>query len=183
MEISNPQFLMGFIAGEGSFSFATHIRPNTSKYNIYIQPRFSILVHEQKIIKQLHKDAGLGKQYDSKETSTWSIRRNDECLEFAKFVEDVAGDYFRKTNKYKQFSRWYDGVKLMQKTGKTESDMKTLVDISYEVGMPEKRNKTKEELYELIEQGGGHLCGGENKDGSKCKRNVAKPSNNCQHHK
>jgi len=176
-------FLLGFIAGEGSFMIEVGAIERR-RWNINISPRFSLLVHEDKILQNLMSQTNLGNVNKQKKRSMWNIQSIDECLELCEIIDESSCELFEDTNKYEQYKDWKKCLKLIDKgKHKKREGAHKLVDLSFDLGKESKRKHSRKYYHNKIEEAGDYICGGETKSGRKCQRHVAKKENKCQHHK
>jgi len=180
---SARDFLLGFIAGEGSFMIEVGAIQRR-RWNVNISPRFSLLVHEDDILQKLCSETDLGNVCTQEDRSMWSIKSIDDCLELCKIIDDSDSCLFKSTHKYEQYKDWKECLKLIDE-GKhtTKSGAHKLVDLSFDLGKESKRKYSREYYHNKIEEAGDYICGGETNGGGECKRHVAEKDNKCQWHK
>lgn len=180
VEKSAREFILGFIAGEGSFQIDLQIDRDRVRYNVRAIPRLSILVHEEKVLDEIQKYIG-GSRTTYGKQARLDIRSAEDCDNFIQLVDSSDCSLFFDTKKFEQYQHWKKAVEL--KSGKYgKKDVKEMVRLSFDAGMPEKRKRSEEDYLNIIDESGDYKCGGKNKDGSTCKRHVARPNNTCQHH-
>jgi hypothetical protein len=108
MREKNIGFILGFIAGEGSFT--VNLEEQSGK--LYAYPRFKVAVHERDraLLDAMAECVGLGAVYGHGEDSAeWRIDNQEESQRFAQQVLAAAdGSLFTESDKYEQFVRWLD---------------------------------------------------------------------------
>lgn len=103
------KFILGFIAGEGSFH--ARLRENEySNFGVETSLEFTLLLNERdsELLEDIHTYIGLGRiRYDeSRGTVCWKISSKEDCKDFARFIEENAGDGFIASEKYESFKKW-----------------------------------------------------------------------------
>lgn len=177
----NAEFILGFIAGEGSFQVDLQKRPSRSKYNVTVRPHFSLLVHEKKILDDIQSKIG-GKIYENSPEYRLDIRSINESKTLIRLVESTNSDFFKITDKYEQYLGWKRVVGFKD-NDITKEEVKKSIEIAYDIGKPDKRKHNKEYYLNAVSKSGDYTCGAETKKGTPCKRHVATPNGRCQHHK
>lgn len=152
----NEQFILGMMAGEGSFtiklskeeSFSWKIRPN---------PRFAITLHEsdREVLENMQEYLGVGTLRTKSENQyTWDVSSIGGIIEIKKFVEENAEDGFMCTEKYESFLRWSKGVDMFKgpgrKTNWTKEKIVKIVNISKGINKTGYKGKSKKEWMEII---------------------------------
>lgn len=175
-------FLLGFIAGEGSFMIEVGA-VQRRRWNVNISPKFSLLVHEDEILQNLVSQTNLGNVYTQDNRSQWSISSVDGCLELCEIIDNSDCELFENTHKYQQYKDWKKCLNLIESgEHKTKSGAHKLVDLSFNLGKQQQRKHSRRYYHNKINEAGDYICGAETKDGSDCQRHVAEKSNNCGWH-
>lgn len=152
-------FILGLIAGEGSFQLNLTIN-NTRSYGFAPVPKFSLLVHEKDILDKIVNEVGLGKVKSRSHDDgyVWEIINQNEVIEFSDWIKKSSTEFWESTNKYKQFEKWNVAVDMICRRETNyhgemynDSEMKKIVDISYDIGMPDKRKMSKDDYYDMID--------------------------------
>jgi len=106
----SEQFLLGFIAGEGSFNFNLQKR-DAMKCGLLASPRFAINVTsgDRRTLERLQ--SRIGGSIDSRETThnpqvCLVVIGLENCKRVAEFVDRYAGPEFRETQKWESFTKW-----------------------------------------------------------------------------
>lgn len=121
-------FILGLIAGEGSFCTDMH-KQKTYKYNVHTGLRFYIALHEKdkEVIDCLQKYFGIGdvgyKNNSGSGAYKWEIKRNDEVKQFAEWVEENSTNWFKKTRKYDSFVKWKSLIEDRKELMETEEGL------------------------------------------------------------
>lgn len=181
--MSDYDFLLGLIAGEGSFMLT--VSPvERRRWNVAIKPQFTIHMYELDVLeksKELCNDIGTIDSHS--DGYSWKVRSVEDCRIITDIVDNNSTDMFESTNKYEQFTKWKKGLHIIESEKHlTKEGTIELVDISFDIGKSSHRKLSKEDILSEIEKAGDYYCGGENNDGSTCQRHVSKPDNTCQHH-
>lgn len=143
------KFILGFIAGEGSF----HVTLATSGSGYVVpKPTFSIRVYENEIIDAIHQEVSIGNVRKRADGKVWRVQSISECEDIVQRIEESAGPLFKKTDKWRQFKLWSEAVEIKQKDGRTsKEDKKRLVEISYSIPKSNTKTKDMNEWFSLIE--------------------------------
>jgi hypothetical protein len=113
MEEANIGFILGMIAGEGSFSI--HLRQYDGGVGVSGSPIFQLALKDDdaEILHAMCETTGHGKvRYSSngshRNRAMWRIRGWESCLEFADNIEAAAEKtgLFKETDKYSTFVEW-----------------------------------------------------------------------------
>jgi len=103
----NVGFVLGFIAGEGSF----HIKLSEQKGYLYARPGFTLSAAEvdADLVREIKELVGLGSIYERDHEIRWRFTSREECQKFAEQILSAAeGTLFLESAKYEQFQRWLD---------------------------------------------------------------------------
>lgn len=179
----NAQFILGFIAGEGSFSFKSVER---GRFNFYIQPEFSLNVKERDVLDHIIEEVGFGYNYDLSKNgmSTWRISSREGRLKLIEFIDEHAGPLFKSTKKYESYLKWKELVERKPELLKTRDGVKEMVSLAYAINERERSRPTKrskEEVFEIIDNAERHTCGVDASNGP-CGNIVSSPDDVCHRH-
>jgi len=152
--MSNPaHFVLGFIAGEGSFHVRLVVKQN-EKVRPY--PAFGLKVDEITILEKIRTEVGAGYITTNKDGhSTWQLQSEEDVLCLNDYVKRHKGDWFESTHKHEQFKKWSEVVELTK--GKSnanmeKSDKKKIVEMSFSIANSDNgRAVTKKEWRQRIE--------------------------------
>ena len=177
---SFANFFLGFIAGEGSFQI--DVTPKEDRaYNVHVQPSFSVAVYEQEIIEKIQDEFQFGNIRQLGEEWRFNTKNRQACKELISFIEENKTQRFESTAKHDQYAQWRDAVHSWNQ--ESEEDMKKIVDVAYSIGKPNQRKRSKEDFYELIQEGGVYYClCGDTQSGEPCERRVKGPNKTCRFH-
>ena len=113
MEEANIGFILGMVAGEGSFII--QLRTYDRGVGVSGSPVFQMALKDTdaEILHAMCETTGFGKvRYDSngshRSRAIWRIHGWDTCQAFAQDIESAANEaeMFRETDKYKTFVEW-----------------------------------------------------------------------------
>ena len=106
----DESFILGLIAGEGSFSSALLNQNDT----VYIYPIFQMGMSDvdQEIIERMSDELDIGTVNNSGGNAGWFVRGQDDVDDLIEFIEDADCELFELTEKYGQYERW---MKLVEK--------------------------------------------------------------------
>lgn len=109
MKEKNIGVILGFIAGEGSFTVHLDARNGS----LYAYPRFKISVHERdrELLESINECVGLGSIYDrhSRDSIEWVIDTREESQKFAQQILQASeNSLFVESDKYQQFINWLE---------------------------------------------------------------------------
>jgi hypothetical protein len=185
LDSAEREFLLGFIAGEGSFMIEVN-DAKRRRWGFRIIPRFGLLVHESDILHKLCDETNLGivhERADSAESS-WLIRSIDECLELCEIIDSQSeSGLFEQTDKYNQYTKWKSAINMIDDGKHLNRDgAHKIVDMSYEIGDPKRRKYDAQYYHDKINQP-DYICGADTQEGVPCQSHVAEADNNCRWHK
>lgn len=110
-------FLLGLIAGEGSFIARRQI-DKSHTLNVSIRVQFQIQIHERDrdVIEQLRAHVGYGRidERTDRPYIQWRISKMGDCLEFGAYLQEIAeGTPFLLTDKARAFEQWFEIVRIV----------------------------------------------------------------------
>lgn len=176
------EFVLGFIAGEGSF-YVT-LLDRKSGHPRY-RPKFKLGVNEEDIVKRICDQVGVGRVYKGSDTYNWNVQSVEENIRLSNWVEKNATKEFKMTNKYNQYKDWKKAVKIKESNKNkrlTVSEQKKMIDISYNIPDSDTKKISKEEWYKKAEQNKLHRCGEINSSGNECMSIVSNKNETCTYH-
>ena len=176
------QFILGLIAGEGSFSFST--QTDKGRFGVYIQPSFSLSMYEEKLVREVHETLGLG-HISERSDGMYALRitSRDERLELIKFVDRNASELFKASEKYIAYCNWKRMVERKQELMKTKDGMRKLVRMAHSVNdFGKSTNYSSEELLKIIDENDQHFCGVTTSKEQPCENPVNSEDAKCYLH-
>jgi hypothetical protein len=183
----NPSFILGFIAGEGSFYVSLMERESVGK--LRINPSFKLQVAENKIIYKIHKELGIGTVDNYNEFTNFRVQSTEECIELSKFVDENVDTLFRSTHKYEQYKLWKEVLEIVTepKYNKRLQDIpaeeqKRCVNLAYQIPKSNNRKYDKQYWYDIIDSFERQRCGAERNNGDICTRPVKEETSTCIYH-
>lgn len=177
----NSQFILGFIAGEGSFSYKSVER---GRFNFYIQPEFTLKVKEREILELILDEIGIGYNYtDDNEMTTWRTSSRDEKLQLIEFIDTHADEMFKSTQKYQSYVKWKELVERKPELIKSKEGVKEMAELAYSINPYGTRSnaRTLEEVYEIVDSSQQHFCEEPAKNGP-CSNPVNSSDEKCYRH-
>lgn len=119
--MSDSNFALGFIAGEGCFSVRVQRRPNTN----YIQPRFQVAVDSkdrETLVKLRECLGGVGNLTDrSNGMTAWMVQSKSDCQAVRDFIRENTTDLWEVTDKAENFEVWCGIVDIHQQSSGREA--------------------------------------------------------------
>jgi len=179
----HSQFIIGFIAGEGSFSAKVYPR-DSQRFGVQVVPEFSLKVKEKEVIHNIVEYTEIGYVRDTPDGyAAWRISSNEELQQLISFIEGNRRGGFECCEKYNAYNRWKKVVEGRRELMMTEEGMKELVERAREINQMGARPpaRSKEELFNIIESNGSYECGHPLDDGN-CERTVSNPDSKCYLH-
>ena len=148
-------FILGLIAGEGSFNANMH-QQDTYKFGVRAGMRFHLGMHsdDRELIQKLQDFFGYGRvvvRDDSKSLAYWEIRNNDNIEKFAGWVENNANSWFKETRKYRAFERWNALLQDRKELIKSYDGMVEFVNRAKAINTTN-RGKSADEWVELLDK-------------------------------
>lgn len=189
---TDPSFILGLIAGEGSFSSSVNI-DNSRRLNVQAQLQFSVSMEDGDVLESIANDTGIGSVYHRSDgQSSWKAENYKDRRKIIEFVEEHSTDYFEQTRKYEQFTKWRRANEMYGKgVGEdinSKSDMKEFVRTARLVNKGVGKKPTKnsiERLLTAIDSGRieRYECGSTNTTtGEPCTQSVSSPDETCVYH-
>lgn len=167
----SEKFVLGFIAGEGSFQLRVFKRDTGEQVRARFTPAFSLGVYEEEIVQMIRDEIGVGKISTVDERTTIRVQSFDDCLVVKEYVENNAGNWFKSTHKWEQFKLWRDGIELLSDWERdnpiSKEAQKKVVDLSYEIPRSDTKNLDKQDWYDIIDEYERFVCGAEKSRGSE----------------
>lgn len=137
-EISD--FVLGFIAGEGSFSVSFQ-EQTTYEVNVYPNFRFYMGVNDwdEEVMEHIYEEIGVGDLiYRSgngkrEDQVVIEVRRIDEVEEFIGWIDENASKTFKMTDKYESYISWRDAFRIREDAMRDPDKMLELIDTAKEI--------------------------------------------------
>lgn len=179
----SDEFLIGFIAGEGTFCFGI----NTADGKKYVSPVFGFRVHEKdvEVVEAMkeHVDVGGVNHVGDRGTVEWRVTSEDDLVRLRDYVEENAPEEWWITEKGKNFEVWSECLDIY-------ADGKTRTDEAIEIAQKAKKlnpdNGISEERWDAFIESKKeetiHYCEEETTDGSPCERTVSSSDETCYRH-
>ncbi len=154
--MSDTDFALGLIAGEGSFYIELNKRLDMS-HNIGVRPSFALSVRydDEGMVRFMEDVLGFG-EVKVKERSGRNnlveirVRRQDSIENLIKWMEGNITNSFKRTSKYEQYQEWKEIYQLTQQMNSADDAIeivkraKTLSDSN--------QGKNVEEWIQLVEE-------------------------------
>lgn len=155
----NSQFVLGLIAGEGSFS--AYSGPcEKRRFGVQVEIDFSVKMKEESILKSAQEFVGLGYISHTGEYTTWTVASQQDVEDFISWIERQDLSAFKQTLKYDSYERWKKVVDKRKGFMKSKEGVKKLIEMSRSINDFERDLKyEKSELFEIIEENDVHRCG------------------------
>jgi len=187
--MSDIDFALGFIAGEGSFSLTA----NKANGKRYPRMKFSIRVHEKdsdaiEECKSVFDNIGKIRTLSEHNEADWTVSSKKDLKHLRDKIENNSSNIWRSTEKYRNFQVWSDILDI-------HLDGRTTVEQAIEMSKIAKRglnvdngiSETKWDKYieHFKERSNSptYICGAE-KTGSSgvCQRTVSSEEETCWDH-
>jgi len=146
---------LGVIAGEGSFSVGLH---DAGDY-IGRTPKFALTMSDRDadLVRVVANIVGVGNITSTRGEARWQIQSQDGCEELIEFIEDHADRVFAHSEKWRQFQRWRNVVRLRPQIRADKSKILDLIDAAVKVNPnsgnrqndPEELKERAREIYDL----------------------------------
>jgi hypothetical protein len=150
----NPSFVLGVIAGEGTFNVALHHQEERAKHNVRPDPQFAVKmdVRDKNLVKECHESVGLGQYNEYEDMVYWSISSKEDCKKMVEYVEENANCGFKNTEKWESFKVWRDVVDIVGEPYKrlSEDEVRTCVTKAKEMNTTYTAERTEEEWLSLV---------------------------------
>jgi len=179
----SSEFILGFVAGEGSFYVSVSERANS---RVKITPAFSIKVYEMDVLQSIKEELGVGKIDKYEDEYSLNVQSRPECEKVRKFVNENCTRWFKSTHKYEQFKKWCSVLDILSNWERNnppkDEKMKEAVDLAYSIARTNTREETKDYWYSLIDESERYTCGEERTNGDICNRPVTSKNEACVWH-
>lgn len=108
-----PSFILGLIAGEGTFNVALQER-QSSRWNIKPTPSFAIKMDDRDsiILRSIRDELDIGRFHQSGGMASWQVQSKKETKELKKWVKNHEDRGFNLTSKYGSFEMWCEAVEI-----------------------------------------------------------------------
>lgn len=173
----NSQFVLGLIAGEGSFS--AYAGPSESRrFGVQVEIDFSVKMKEEDVLQSARDFVGLGYISYTGDYTMWTVSSNDDVQNLIEWIEEQDLSPFKQTLKHDSYQNWKEVVQKREDLMKSKEGMKELVQMARSINYFDKKLKySTEELFEIIEQNEVNRCG---YDG--CRQTVSSADETCYAH-
>jgi hypothetical protein len=92
---TDPKFILGIIAGEGSFSSSISI-DHSRRLNVQPQLQFSVAMEDKETLELIQKTVTFGSVYHRSDgCSTWKCKSKEDRNKIIQFIEDHAERGFK----------------------------------------------------------------------------------------
>lgn len=180
-----PEFILGFIAGEGSFTTTCAVRED-AKHGVYPTIRFKLNVKEREVLDEIQEQLELGqvKDHDNVGQSVWRITNNKELKEFSKWIKENADCGFKESKKYDSFIVWSELLDERSEMIKSKDGIKEFIDKSRKINSESARtvSKSTNKLKGIVDSSTNYICGVESTYTNCCENPVDDPDSNCHRH-
>lgn len=178
-------FILGFIAGEGSFSTYT-VESDSNKFGLQITPHFNLKVDEREIIEKIHDYMGFGTTLqDNRGMWSWRVAGKSSRQKLISWIEDNATEEFKCTSKWESFKKWRTFTEKRRELMKSRDGIKELIRMSRNINPDKSRSanaRTVDELISIVEDAEYYECGEPTQKGTPCKTTVDSPDGTCYRH-
>lgn len=124
----DESFILGLIAGEGSFSSALLNQNDT----VYIYPIFQMGLSDvdEDIIHYMTNEMDIGTTSKSNGAIGWFVRGKEDVDDLIEFIEEADCEEFEITEKYDQYQRWMELVEKKRASEGSKEERKELIRIA-----------------------------------------------------
>jgi hypothetical protein len=176
------EFILGFIAGEGSF----HVSLLERKSGLPgYRPVFKVGVNEEEIIYRIHNHLKLGNVYNEEDMYVWQMQSVDDLITLCYWIEENKSKTFECTKKHEQYKKWKKAVEIKESNKNKKmsvENQKKMIDISYSIPDSNTKKVSKEDWYKKAENNKLYYCNEQNYYGEKCMITVESEEDTCRHH-
>jgi len=176
-------FVLGFIAGEGTFSTESEIN-DKYRFNLLISPKFQVKVKEVDVLREMCDSVGIGQVNQYGDYGVWRVSNNDEFDDLIEWIDNNADSGFRSTHKWASYKKWRKFVNERHRLMKTKDGMEELIDLTRNINDVSARTnaRTSEELKQVVRDAEVYVCGEKTNSGDPCEQAVSGPDVSCYRH-
>ena len=108
-----PSFILGIIAGEGTFNVALQER-ESARWNVKPTPSFAVKMDDRDsiILRSICDDVGIGRFNQSGGMASWQVQSKEETSQLVDWIQEHEGHGFNLTSKYGSFEMWVEAVDI-----------------------------------------------------------------------
>lgn len=181
-----PNFILGFIAGEGSFTTTCAVSDD-SKFGVYPSMQFKLNVKEKVVLNEIVEFVGIGRvveESDRNEQWAWRITKYSELKDFSDWINQHLGGGFEESKKYQSFKIWSELLELREDMLSSKDGVKRFIDMSREINDDSARTSYRsiEKLKKIVDSSTNYICGAESSYTNCCENPVDGPDKNCYRH-
>lgn len=124
----DESFILGIIAGEGSFSSALLNQSDT----VYIYPIFQMGMSDVdgEVIERMADDLDIGTVNYSGGNVGWYVRGQEDVDDLIEFIENTDCEEFELTEKYDQYGRWMELVEKKRASDGSRDEREELIRVA-----------------------------------------------------
>mgnify|MGYP006281713157 CR=1 FL=1 len=150
--MSNADFILGLIAGEGCFYVELNKNKRVS-HNVYARPAFTlgVKVDDPDIVHILEEEFGFGEIVKKDNSIEIRVRNKDSIEQLIDWLDEKSSTLFERTDKHRQYEDWKT-IRNKIENCETEQDMIEIVTLSKSLSNST-HGKSKEDWHDLIRQG------------------------------
>jgi len=158
--IHNPvEFLLGLIAGEGSFTVGLR-KEASCVCGVHALPSFSMkMVEDADILHILQQTTGLGavsmlrrKNPRHRDAEQWQVASNSDIRTLINMIEAQEGSLFWETDKGATFKQWKQAITLKEQTDTGDPEqVKRLIRIGKELNHGD-RGRSAEDWCQIVDE-------------------------------
>jgi len=176
-------FVLGFIAGEGTFSTEA-TESDSYRYNLRLTPKFQVKVKEVDVVREMRDHVGVGRVNVYGDYGVWRVSDNDGYQKLIEWVDEHAESGFKSTHKWDSYTKWREFVQEREDKMKTRDGIKDMIELSREINSESARTNAKSvsELKEIVDQADVFVCGAPTRSGGSCEQVVPNRGENCYRH-
>lgn len=155
-DIQDIGFILGFIAGEGSFNANLH-QQDTYKFGVYAGLRFHIGLHQndKQLLYSLKEYFDMGRvverQNNGYDSVYWEVKKNDEIKQLCDWIEENKSDWFEESIKHKSYKKWKYLVENRQQLISTYDGMVEFIELAKDINR-DSRGKSVSEWISRLEE-------------------------------
>jgi len=181
-----PEFILGFIAGEGSFTTTCAVN-DEAKFGVYPSMQFKMNVKEKTILEEIQEFVGIGrvtKEADKDSQWAWRITKTSELHELANWIEQHTDCGFEDSKKYKSFTIWHELLNERKELLNSKGGIRRFIRQSREINDDSARTtgRSVEELEAIVDSSTNYICGAESEYSNCCENPVDSENETCYRH-
>lgn len=151
-EIKNidPSFILGLIAGEGSFNVALQEK-ESSRLNVKPSAMFAIKMDNRDaiVLRVIRDEIDIGKFNQSSGMAYWQVQSKGETKELLEWIKKHESHGFNLTSKYGSFEMWEEAVEICGEPYKrlTREETMRCIELAKRMNETNSHNQTSEEEW------------------------------------